>query len=155
MTKPADDLTRGKTLVELAAPSFWIESPVVLRSPSHEWPPAPQVTHPTDHSELKQTLCCLKQTHPLTPLLDSAQFENWADLLKAAHQLLHGAAKGEFSPPSDLQEAKVYVLKISQEESFPEEVRHLRAGKPVSPSSKLCQLAPEMDPESGLVRVGG
>lgn len=33
--------------------------------------------------------------------------------------------------------------------------RCIKAGKPVSPSSKLSQLAPEIDPESGLVRVGG
>lgn len=93
--------------------------------------------------------------HPVSPSLDFTQLENWVALLKAAHQLLHGAATGKSTPSSNLQEAKVYVLMISQEASFSEEVRHLRAGKPMSPRSKLRQLAPEMDRESGLVRVGG
>lgn len=57
--------------------------------------------------------------------------------------------------PPHLQKAEVYVVKSSQEESFPEEVKCLKAGRPVSPSSKLSQLAPEIDPESALVKVGG
>lgn len=44
------------------------------------------------------------------------------------------------------------MLKTSQEESFPEEVRRLRAHVP---KRELSQLASEMDPGSGTVRVGG
>lgn len=44
---------------------------------------------------------------------------------------------------------EVEGLKVSQAE----EVRCLRGGKPVPPSSKLSMLAPELDPAMGLIRL--
>lgn len=153
---PADDLTRGLTLAELASPNRWIEGPAFLRSPQNKWPTAPDSVNPAGTSELKQTIFCgLSQTHPPEPLPDISQFNNWADLVKATHHLLHGAAADLSSPSFDPHHTEVHLLKASQTESFPEEVRCLKAGKPVSPGSKLSPLAPEMDPESGLIRVGG
>lgn len=40
-------------------------------------------------------------------------------------------------------------------ESFPDEYSQLQAGKPISPNSRLKTLAPEFDPDSQLIRVGG
>lgn len=68
----ADDLTRGKTLAELATPSRWIQGPAFLRSTPHEWPSAPDSVNPADPSELKQTIFCgLTQTRPPDPRLTS------------------------------------------------------------------------------------
>lgn len=55
---PADDLTRGKTLAELATPNRWIQGPAFLRCPPDEWPSCPNITEPEDSSELKQCFLC-------------------------------------------------------------------------------------------------
>lgn len=47
------------------------------------------------------------------------------------------------------------MLKASQADCFQEEVKCLKASKPVTPSSKLSSLEPEMDPTAGLICVGG
>ena len=58
-------------------------------------------------------------------------------------------------PQPDLLDAEALLLKASQADCFPGEIKCLRAGKPVLPSSKLSTLTPEMDPAMGLIRVGG
>lgn len=47
------------------------------------------------------------------------------------------------------------IFKQVQQDCFPEELRLLRAGKPVQRSSRLLTLSPELDPEVGIIRVGG
>lgn len=54
---PSDELTRGKTLAELAAASWWIQGPAFLRHPPDEWPSRPITTELEDSSELKCFLC--------------------------------------------------------------------------------------------------
>lgn len=57
--------------------------------------------------------------------------------------------------------AKVYsqaeklLLNRAQRDSFPKELRLLKAGKPVQRSSRLLNLSQELDDTRGLIRVGG
>ena len=153
---PADDLTRGKTLVELAAPNRWIQGPSFLRGPPKNWPSLPTSTEPEDAAELKHSIFCgLTQMSlaPQTP--DVTQFDSWTDLVNATQQLFDGAAADPSLPQPDLLDAEALLLKASQADCFPGEIKCLRAGKPVLPSSKLSTLTPEMDPTMGLIRVGG
>ncbi|XP_027136725.1 uncharacterized protein LOC113746177 [Larimichthys crocea] len=95
------------------------------------------------------------QTSSPPETVEITEFSSWRDLVRATQQSLHGAAADSSSPLCDLRDAEVHLLKTSQADCFSEEVRCLRAGKPVPPSSKLSALAPELDPEMGLIRVGG
>lgn len=56
---------------------------------------------------------------------------------------------------SEALAAELHVPRLSQYESFPEEVEALAAGKPISRQSRLLMLASEYDAAVGLVRVGG
>lgn len=153
---PADDLTRGKTLAELATPNRWIQGPAFLRGPPEEWPSCPNITEPEDDSELKHSVfCALTQTSSPPTIPNLTQFSSWRELVKATQQSLHGAAADPTSPLCDLRDAEVHLLKTSQADCFSEEIRCLRVGKPVPPSSRLSTLAPELDTTLGLVRVGG
>lgn len=53
------------------------------------------------------------------------------------------------------QDAEVTLLQQSQQESFPLDREQSRAGKPLSHNSCLKALAPELDSETQLIRVGG
>lgn len=153
---PADDLTRGKTLAELAAPSRWIQGPAFLQCPPDEWPSHPIITEPEDSCELKLSVfCALTQTSSQHQMPDIIQFSNWSELVKATQGPLHGAAADSTTTLCDLRDAEIHLLKSSQADCFSEEVRCLRASKPVPPRSRLSSLAPELDPTMGLIRVGG
>ena len=153
---PADDLTRGRTLCELAVPNRWLQGPPFLRDSPDRWPSLPNSAEPEDVTELKQSIFCGLTQTSLTPQVpDTTQFNSWIDLVKETQQCIHGAAADPSLPQPDFRDAEVHLLRASQADCFPEEVKCLQAGKPVLPSSRLSALAPEMDPAMGLIRVGG
>lgn len=151
---PADDITRGKTLVELAIPSRWNQGPHFLRGSPDQWP---AMENRDDSSETRKTVFCGLIVDDQSPQMpDAAQFTSWKALVKATYQSLYGAANldaGTQSP--DYRSAEAFLLSRSQVESFPLEFKALKAGKPVAPSSRLNTLAPEFDQALSLIRVGG
>lgn len=99
---PADDLTHGKTLAELADLSWWIQGPAFLRWPPDEWPSHPSTTEPEDSSEFKQSVfCALIQASLSLKIPDVSQFCSWTGLIKATQQSLHGGATDPSSPVCD------------------------------------------------------
>ncbi|KAL1277556.1 hypothetical protein QQF64_024229 [Cirrhinus molitorella] len=81
------------------------------------------------------------------------QYDTLAEYLNAYGQELHGAA---YTSSADLQrDVQQAVLLQAQAESFPDELRLLKSGKPVSSTSRLITLSPELDAATGLIRVGG
>lgn len=155
---PADDLTRGKPLLELSQPNRWSQGPPFLLQHPDSWPVLPLIeAQEADEEELRKTLFCGATTCFPTTTLQS-DIDNWDSLLKATHESLHGAADDQSSPTmtaADVQTAELHVLRQAQSESFPEEVEALAAGKSISRLSRLLMLAPEYDEAVGLVRVGG
>ncbi len=66
-----------------------------------------------------------------------------------------------FSPDSTSEnrlsqnQAELLLLRYAQEEDFPEEYELLKLGQNVCTQGRLVELAPEYDPVTGLIRVGG
>lgn len=84
------------------------------------------------------------------------QFTDWLELVKATHQALNGAAVTDANTQKyELRNADLHLLHSCQADSFLEEVKALKASKPVSCHSQLKILAPDMDANPGLIRVGG
>jgi len=54
----------------------------------------------------------------------------------------------------EIEEAEQYLLKIAQEESFPEELRVLNEGKKLEKKSRLYQLEPYVC-SKGIMRIKG
>ncbi|KAL0151615.1 hypothetical protein M9458_051478 [Cirrhinus mrigala] len=156
-SNPADDITRGKTLIELASPSRWNQGPRFLRGPPDQWPITPPLENQDDSSETRKTVFCgLTIDDRNLQMPDAAQFTSWKSLVKATYQSLHGAAASDAETPSlDYRSTEALILSQSQAESFPLEFKALKAGRPVPLSSRLCTLAPEFDQALGLIRVGG
>lgn len=78
------------------------------------------------------------------------------DLLETTAEKLHGAAStaGNLTA-EDFRQAECHIISRIQQESFPEELRLLKAGKPVPINSRLCALAQELDDSGEIIRVGG
>lgn len=136
-TNPADDITKGKTLAQLAGENRWSQGPPFLQLHANHWPKAP-VGEPTEEvEELRKTVFCgmlVESTSPAIP--DIQQLSTYQELLKATTQSLHGAAAITNHPAADdFQKAELALLRHAQTESFPEEFALLKAGKTIPSSS--------------------
>ncbi|TKS65175.1 hypothetical protein D9C73_028132 [Collichthys lucidus] len=90
---PADDITRGKTLMGLSRPHRWHHGPDFLRYTEDHWPTNPTSYPETDDGELKKSSFCGHVTvETCLQLLDVSQFSAWKDLMRTTAQSLHGAA---------------------------------------------------------------
>ncbi|XP_026101210.1 uncharacterized protein LOC113072449 isoform X1 [Carassius auratus] len=150
---PADDLTRGKTLKDLAKPNRWSHGPPFLLLSSENWPANPTECPEIDKSEFKKSAFC--GVVAVNGQFGS-EYKTWTELVKAIAQELHGAA-GESGEPTanTYQTAETFILQKVQSERFPEELQRLRSGKPLQHNSRLLSLTPEYDTSTNLIRVGG
>lgn len=156
---PADDLTRGKTLKDLAGKSRWAQGPSFLCLPPDQWPAHPVTESEDITEERRKPATCLVTTVTTTdhPPPDAQRFSSLSELVKATARYLHGAATDveENHTAEEFKEAELSILRSVQRDSFPEEVQCLATGKPIPSSSCLITLAPEYDATLQLIRVGG
>ncbi|XP_061913471.1 uncharacterized protein LOC133656402 [Entelurus aequoreus] len=89
---PADDLTRGKTLLELTQPNRWGQGPQFLLRHPDTWPELDlKEAQEQDEEELRKTVFC-GVTTCTTPTMSISNIDNWDNLIKAIYESLHGAA---------------------------------------------------------------
>lgn len=153
---PADDVTRGKTLAELALPNRWSQGPSFLLKGPDGWPSQPPKLPDSDSSEYRKSVSCGIVTNMAWPCSLQDTKLTWKDLVEAMVRELHGAA-GQGSPvtASDYQQAEMMIYKRIQHDCFPEELHHLKGVKPIPNNSRLLTLSPELDPKEVIIRVGG
>ncbi|KAM9771400.1 uncharacterized protein ACBT44_004334 isoform 1-T1 [Syngnathus typhle] len=154
---PADDLTRGKTLISLLEPNRWSQGPTFLLQGPTTWPEMPHGIPPDDAAELRKgTFCGSTVTSPDIAILQDKTCNTWQELMDATARELHGQAPPIYSPTAEeYRQAEVLILQRAQKQSFPDDCAQLSAGKPVKTSSRLLTLAPVIDTSIDLIRVGG
>ena len=77
---PADDITRGKTLLELSQRHRWSQGPPFLLLSSNCWPAnpcAPPESEPVE--ELRKTMFCGTVMSAISNLPDPKKYSNWDD----------------------------------------------------------------------------
>lgn len=120
-----------------------------------KWPKRPHITQSSKSNELKGLTFCSFASVPQN-IPDANQFDSWKDLVEAVRQQCHGAAEpNQIQLINSYREAEAIFLRACQAQSFSDELVSLRAGQPVHISSKLRNLAPELDQTTDLIRVGG
>lgn len=161
---PADDITRGKSLTELASPNRWTQGPDFLLLPPDQWPSCPSLgaSDPEDGIELKRSaICHMANTTPGNQTPEAQRFNTWAELVEATAKEIQNAAMqgdpaGSNSPTAGAYtEAEQQILRQIQMDCFPEDYHLLQAGKPIPANSRLLCLAPQYDANHRLIRVGG
>ncbi len=105
---PADDVTRGKTLAELALPNRWSRGPSFLLKGLDDWPSQPPELLDSDPSEYRKSVSCGIVTNVAWCL--QGDQHTWKDLVEAVVLELHGAA-GQGNPvaASDYQQAEMMI----------------------------------------------
>ncbi|KAL1278900.1 hypothetical protein QQF64_025573 [Cirrhinus molitorella] len=86
---PADNITRGRTLIELAKPDHrWRQGPSFLKFPPQQWPQNLVSQSASPDPELRKPLFCgLTQLEDLV-LPEPSCFQSWSELKSATTELL-------------------------------------------------------------------
>ena len=88
---PADDITRGKTLLELSQKHRWSQGPPFLLLNSNCWPANPCMPHESEPvEELRKTMYCGTAMSHIINLPDPKKYSNWNDLIKETKTLYIG-----------------------------------------------------------------
>ncbi len=169
LENPADLLTRPHSPPEILAHKEWLEGPAFAYTDS--LPKQPKFYQPTAEAakEFREppegalfvgaTLRSATLLHPVQMLVD-----RYSDIRKVLRIIVRWkrAAKGlslsaMFHPPlityGDMVAAADELMKYVQGKLFPDEIKALSKGKPVSATSRLATLNPVW--EDGLIRARG
>lgn len=154
---PAEHITKGLTLKELMCHHQWGFGPTFLSEPPDQWPAMPGTAAEPDQNDLRRSAFIgVAKLLPSLYLSDASQSPTWRELVQATVQSCHRAATPDSpSEASDFIDAEIALLVHAQTDSFPAEVKALKALHPVSSESRLGSQAPEFEQEIGLIRVGG
>lgn len=90
---PADDITRGMSLSQLAKPCRWKDGPAFLQKPPSHWPKLPNLEPAATSQELRKPasfhlLMTQDDRHPGA----TSQYDSFQALLDATAQSFYGAA---------------------------------------------------------------
>lgn len=85
---------------------------------------------------------------------DFSQFNTWIELLQATAESISVDPTEVNAKPRQVQ-VELQLLRQAQVEDFLDEYKLLQVGKAIPCQSWLIQLAPEYDPVTELLRVGG
>lgn len=99
----------------------------------------------TNRCGRKTSAQCLSVTTFHNSRLDASQFQSWSDLITTTEQTLD-----KWADVLTVPSVEALVLQQSQRSCFPDELQALQ-----NRHSPLLSLSPELDPETGLIRVGG
>ncbi|XP_022197772.1 uncharacterized protein LOC111054948 [Nilaparvata lugens] len=157
---PADLVSRGCTPATLINSSLWWNGPSWLSEPEATWnditvnvavlrPISTNATRVTP-SVLSGIISKLSEYHRMVRAT--------AYVLRFVHNLIHHKEKDQHRlndlSVEEIQSAEIQLIRTVQEEAFAEEIRQLKQGKELLPSSSLKALSPFIDNNS-LLRVGG
>ncbi|XP_044592073.1 uncharacterized protein LOC123270195 [Cotesia glomerata] len=161
---PADCASRGIPTLKLKQHALWWHGPTWLHEPESSWPtlepPKDNATHREERQGLtlvtwKAENCLLQQllSHytQLFPLLRKLSIWHRAiDRFKRVPQ----SSLAYPLTPSDLERAKLTLIKFTQGQYFAREIHTLQDGDGLPKNNSITKLTPFID-HQGVLRVGG
>ena len=169
---PADLLSRGVDVRNLIKNEKWWNGPNFMCDPPEDWPEnkidqllphdkeiRKQYRKPDDSNVTFTIRINTSQENRLDPI----RYSSWVRLTRVCAIVMRfvyncrlpsllrstGALK-----PGDIVDAETYFIKLSQHESFSEEIHALTAGRQLQNGSKLLPLKPILD-DDALLRCDG
>ncbi|KAL2076872.1 hypothetical protein ACEWY4_027539 [Coilia grayii] len=163
---PADPPTHGQTVVNLSLSRLWWKGPAFLISCGQEEESNDEtVDENAVEEELKVsehlTVQLTTECETVEPVLDLQRYSKLKTILRITAWIQRFAGNtrsttkrhGELTAEEILQ-AEKYWIRVTQHQSFIEDVTLLKAGKMLNKDSKIRELRPFLD-ESGLMCVEG
>lgn len=161
---PSNLVSSCQSPCELINNSFWFNGPTFLSKPYSHWP---KLEIPFDTSDNIDTDLGKRKSVAM-PIVNETEFEifqkysSFNKLLRVVaycYRFCLNANKGGnkhsgFLHPDELSRSHNAIMKIIQNQAFPDELRDLGAGKTINKNSRLKALDAFIDQE-GIIRVGG
>jgi hypothetical protein len=157
---PADLVTRGILAEKLVTSEVWLKGPVTLMSAPLEVSTLVCSEAPSVRAEVEREQCgvsvVLKSLTDPVAILPVERWSSFAKTIRIVGWILRWRAvsRGGDLSFSELQGAKVTLLRVTQNQFFPAECAALSVGGDLSPKSSLVKLKPFLG-DDGLLRVGG
>ncbi|XP_062714068.1 uncharacterized protein LOC134290870 [Aedes albopictus] len=166
----ADDGTKWQGLPDLTSQSRWFIGPYFLYCSEEDWPRSPQSSH-TAELELRPSV----MSHFIAPtsVICVDEYSCWDRIVKVVALLHRFPSNCKLKllkkptivgpvPSQELKVAESYLFRQAQQETFPDEVAHLRRFQDTSESSvtavpkssPLHQKSPWLD-HYGVMRMRG
>jgi transposase InsO family protein len=163
----ADVTTKANKELEVNNSQRWFKGPDFLRKGQEHWPKE-------SPEEADETLLEIKSIHHISvadrgfSLIDADRFSSWNRLLRTTARVLKVAQLASERPftvakfvtkisedltLNDVAKAKEFLIKKSQWEAFPNDIKHLEEKKPIPNNSQLKTLSPYL--EDGILRIKG
>ncbi|XP_004206218.2 uncharacterized protein LOC100204112 [Hydra vulgaris] len=162
-TNVADLLLRRTTVKELESNYVWWHKPSFLNSLEEKWPQNHIEVTQEASIEVKKNSVLMNfalSTKVTKQLLDISKFSCWKKLVRIngwIHRFIGNCRfetdfrkKGDISA-DEYHESEKEIIAKAQKESFKEEYSNIEKGKPISISSKIISLNPQID-KDGLLR---
>ena len=165
---PADVASRGTCVSQLQESPLWWGGPDWLRQSEENWPKKISVTIPNKEvlreKRHKQVNCLVTTTTEV--VIDPHKYNKMRKLIRVTAYLkrfINNCKSKKAGKPvnldeltaEELQVAETYWLKQVQEEYYHEELTRLKSGNMVKKDSKISQLSPILDEETGLMKMKG
>ena len=180
---PADYLTRGKSVTELAESDMWWKGPDFLEKPETEWPENKIATEeqPEMKAEMKRnasTMCTVvsatdnskqdttENSDPRNEAedrLNPERFSDWTRLVRVkawVNRFVRNCKLDSESriktelQPEEIETSELQIIRKAQKESFHDEYKNLVSGKEMPRNSKLLTLRPKLDDDK-VMRCDG
>ncbi|XP_055589056.1 uncharacterized protein LOC129741357 [Uranotaenia lowii] len=159
---PADIISRGMTPVQLQYQMLWFEGPIWLKQNRSTWPVeaefSPDQFDKDTLEEKSSVVLPIEVTAPNEIFSRLSTFTQTVRLVAWMQRYCHNAKKqntrkiGNISFEEFLEATKVLV-KLSQAESFGQELKDLSHSQEVRSTSRIASLNPHL--VDGIIRVGG
>ncbi|XP_057671252.1 uncharacterized protein LOC130902982 [Diorhabda carinulata] len=160
---PADYISRGVHPGEIQELDSWFFGPKFLSSSNQYWPNNIETQSNTDLPELKQPPNKILLTKECVKFDVFYKYSSFNKCIRIIAYLLRFKNNLKVKPKqrdlnklkiSELDEAKIILIKHFQRKHFAIEIKDLLRHKQVSKKSKLFRLSVFLD-ERGIIRVGG
>ena len=169
---PADYVTRGLNITEMANCQHWWKGPTFLTQSEFAWPKT-KVNMESNVPELRQKkaskksysfMACEKSAIRSMPSrLEPSRYSNWKHYLRVyvyvcrfiedCRQEKSQRTTGSIQT-TEIEDAEIQILAHTQKVAFPSEYEALSRGKELPAQSKLLPLHPRLDTD-GLIRCSG
>ena len=147
---PADIVSRGCQAKNLES-SEWRHGPKWLVQDEDTWPVSPTEVTKTQESQKEIRALVVDCFRP--QVIEWERFSHWRRLLGLVQRILRwNDFKKQKVELTDT--AEIAIVRLVQQELYPQEYELLRERKSIPRTSSLLQLSPFLD-EHGLLRVGG
>ena len=168
---PADIATRGTTVTKLMESASWWGAPSWLQKSEDHWPKRMNSLVPNSEAlkekRFKQYTSLVTQAVVTEPVISPHRYSQFSKLLRMTAyviRFIYNLRQNKLKKPlrcaevptaEEIKEAKLYWLLLVQAEYYSEELARLKTKEPIKLTSKILQLTPYLEEESGLLRMKG